>query len=158
MKKRWLVVGALAVSLVVPGFALADGFSSPAEIISALKGVPAAEVTAERAEEKTYGQIAQKNGVLDEFQQEMLEYKYSIIDQRVKDGVISQEDADALKQALADRVAACDGTPDPDRERLGCGLRLGAGQGKGAGSGQGLGLGQGKGLGGGLGCRWSAVQ
>lgn len=151
MKKKRFAVVTLALMLLVPAMAFASGYSSPAEIISELKGISVETVTAEKAEGKTYGEIAQENGVLDTFKEKMLEYKYSIIDQRVKDGVITSENGAAIKKAMKERVTACDGTPDPDRERLGQqfggGLKFGNGQGKGSGMCQGIINGKGNGAG-----------
>lgn len=81
-------------------------------------------------------------GVLDEFKNEMVEYKNSVIDERVAEGTLTKEEADEFKKELAERVADCDGTPDPDRERLG--QKFGGGIGFGRGNGQGLGNGYGR--------------
>lgn len=77
----------------------------------------------------------------------MLEYKKAVIDERVKSGVISQENGDALKKAIDERMALCTGTPGANQERLGQKFGGGMGFGKGQG-GRGMGQGQmGQGMG-----------
>ncbi|MDI6605458.1 MAG: DUF2680 domain-containing protein [Thermoanaerobacteraceae bacterium] len=59
---------------------------------------------------KTMAQIAEENGVtLDEFKKAMLNQRESYIDQMVKDGKITQENADSIKKAIEERINSCDG-------------------------------------------------
>lgn len=79
---------------------------------------------------------------------EMLAAKTEILEQRVEEGVITQEQADEILTVLEERAATCDGIPDEDRERLGQtygqGLGFGRnGQGKGLCNGTGNGFGRG---------------
>jgi hypothetical protein len=60
---------------------------------------------------KTMAQIAEENGVtLDEFKKAMLNQRETYIDQMVKDGKITQENADSIKKAIEERINSCDGT------------------------------------------------
>jgi len=148
MKKKTLVlIGTAALSVVLTTAAFAANYANPGEIVSALTGKTQVEITTERSQGKTYGQIAQENGKLEQFQNEMLEYKKSLIDERVKAGVISEENGQALKKAIEERMAACTGTPGANQERLaqkfGGGMGFGKGQGMGFGKGMGR-MGQGQ--------------
>jgi hypothetical protein len=68
-----------------------------AEIAKAL-GMTADELTAEIASGKTAWQIAEAQGMtIDEFRQVMLDARAAALDQAVKDGVITQAQADAFK-------------------------------------------------------------
>lgn len=150
MKKRTLIVLTIAVSLLMATAVMAATYSNPAQIISELTGKSEADVTARRTQGVTYGQLAQEDGVLDQFKSNMLEYKKEIIDERVSQGIITEEQGANIKKAMEERISACTGTPDPNRERLGQksggGLRFGAGQGQGQGQGFG-GRGMGRGFG-----------
>lgn len=134
---------------------------TPAEITADLTGKTVEEVYEQKTEEnKTFGQLAAEADKLEEFKQQMLESKKAIIEQRVKDGLMTQEQADAFIEALEERMAACDGNGTPRRlgrqygagfgrgvNGLGCGFDNGnRGFGKGMGFGRGAGRGFGKGL------------
>lgn len=84
-----------------------------------------------------------ENGALDKFKQERLQNRNAAVDQAVKDGKISKENAEALKKAFEERIQNCTGTPGTNGQGLGCGAGLGGGC-QGAGMGQGLGCGQGR--------------
>jgi hypothetical protein len=159
MNKKILAGTTIALSLLVSGTALAASYGSPAEIVSGLTGKTTQQVYEQRATGKTYGQIASDSGKLADFQKEMLEYKKSIIEQRVKDGTMTKENGDAFLKELEQRIADCDGTPDPNRERLGQkyggGIGFCGGQGQGQGQGQGMGFGRGRGAGNGMGFRYN---
>lgn len=145
MNKKMLIGSIVGLSLLVSGTALAAAYKTPAQSVSDLTNIPVEKLYEQRAEGKTYGEIAKDNGVLDQFKDEMLKNKFEIIDQRVKDGRITAEDAEAFKKELQERVADCDGTPSGDKTRLG--QKYGGGMGFGAGMGQGQGRGAGRGMG-----------
>ena len=150
MKKKTLVLIAVAVlTLVLSTVAFAASYANPGEIVSGLTGKSEAEIYTERSQGKTFGQIAEDNGQLDEFRSQMQEYKKAIIDERVKAGIISAENGEALKKAMDERIASCTGTPGTNQERLGQqfggGMKFGGGQGGGFGGGQGGGFGRGMG-------------
>lgn len=139
------IVGLISLS----GAAFAAELQSPGQIAAELTGKTTAEVATERAAGKTYGAIADDAGKLEEFQKQMLEQKKAILQQRVKDGVMTQAQADALIEAIEKNQAACDGTGSKQLGR-GTGAGFGMGMGRGAG-------GAGNGLGGfGGGCRLNA--
>lgn len=131
-----LVIGATSVT------ALAATYSNPAEIIAGLTGRTADSVIDERtATGSTYGSIAADADVLDGFKDEMLQWKKEVLQERVDAGLITQEQADTILAAMAERQLTCDGT--------GSGLGgYGMGGGFGGMRGQGGGLGGGRGAGG----------
>lgn len=140
------VVGVLGTTGIV--YAATEA-KTPAEVVSGLTGKTVEDVTKERAEGKTYGTIANEADKLDEFKTQMLEQKKAILDQRVKDGTLTQAQADEIYNQIKENQATCDGTGSA---RIGRGAEAGFGQGScgglGMGSGaQGQGRGQGRGMG-----------
>lgn len=118
------IVGVLATT----GAALAASIKSPAEIVSGLTGKAVTDLYQERTAGKTYGTIASEAGKLEQFKTEMLEQKKAILDQRVTEGRLTQEQADATLKAIQDNQATCDGTGS-----MGMGRKNGVGFGQGAG-------------------------
>lgn len=129
MKKWKVIIPTLALTAAMSVTAFAATYSGPAAIVADVTGVPETEVTAQRTAGETYGQIAAENGVLEQFKEKMLEWKFEIIDQRVQEERLTTDQAAELKQAMQERAADCTGTPDADHERLGQqlggGLRFG---------------------------------
>ncbi len=126
------------------GTAFAASFKTPAEIVSELTGKTTDQITSERAEGKTYGTIAKDAGKLEEFQAQVLEQKKVYLDQRVKDGTLSQERADAIYNSIKEAQATCDGTGIGRGSRgQGCGTGSGACAGTSRGRGAGCGMGNG---------------
>jgi len=71
--------------------------------------------------------------------------KKLILDQRVAEGKLNQEQADAIYNRLAANQAACDGTGSAALgKRTGAGFGQGSGKGLGQGQGRGVGMGQGQ--------------
>lgn len=144
--KKIIAVGGIVAALAmtsVTAFA-ASSYKTPAEAVAALTGKTTESVIAERVETgKNYGTIANEAGKLEEFKQELIELKKDILAQRVTDGKITQEQADATIKAIEENQATCDGTGTGS-----CGLGVGnksanctgAGRGMGGGSGLGCGL------------------
>jgi TolA-binding protein len=149
--KRNILYVALVLALLFPVAALAADFSSPAELLSSLTGISVQDLYEQRQQDKTYGQIADENDVLAEYQAGQLNLKKQIIEKRVQAGVITLEQGEAIKQAMENRVANCDGTMGENRERLGQqfggGLGFGASNGLGNGLANGNGVGRGRGMG-----------
>lgn len=145
-----LLIGTVTVGLLLVGATsvLAANFKSPAEVFAELKGVTVEEAYAAKAAGNSYGQLADEAGVLDEFKANMLENRKAIIQERVTNGQLTQEQADSMIQNMEANQAICDGT--------GMFGRGGAGRMGGFGQGQGQGskgdLGAGRGFGGGGGC------
>ena len=139
-----LVVGVISAM----GIAYAATARTPAEITSSLTGKTVTEVTAERSQGKTYGAIAKDAGKLDEFQAQMLEERKASLDQRVKDGTLSQEQADTIYNNIKTNQLTCDGTGSVGQARgmggQGCGGSAGQGCGMGGGRSNGQGFGRGR--------------
>lgn len=115
---------------------------TPAEVAAGLTGKSIEEVTTERTSGKTYGTIAEEAGKLEEFKTETLLQKKQLLDQRVKDGNLTQEAADEIYNSIVTNQETCDGTGS-----AGIGKMNGAGFGQGRGQGRGMGSGQGNGSG-----------
>lgn len=142
---------AVVVSVCVigaAGMAYAAEIKTPADIAAALTGKSVTDVNKERATGQTYGTIANEAGKLEEFQVQMLEQRKAILDQRVKDGEITQQQADEIYNAIKNNQATCDGTGNA---KLGKQFGMGRGNGQGSGNGQGMrrgaGMGNGRGNG-----------
>lgn len=149
--KKVLVTGAVVLAMGATALTAlaATKALTPAEILAGLTGKPVETVIAERNEtEQTYGALASDYGVLDKFQSQMLEEKKEYLEQRVKDGTMTQERADAILAAIEANQADCDGTGNGSRAGLGAGFGGGCGVGIGGGNGGGYGRGNGNGAGG----------
>jgi len=146
------IVGLLGVTGTA--FAAVTG-QTPAEITAGLTGKTVEQVNEERLTGKTYGTIADEAGKLEEFKAQTLEQKKAILDQRIADGSLTEDQADAIYNSLKTNQATCDGTGSAAiGKRAGAGFGLGQGQGMGQGMGRkGMGSGQhtGGGFGGGMG-------
>ena len=145
-----LFVLSIAIGVIaLAGVAYAADIKTPADIAATLTGKSVQDVTKERAEGKTYGKIAEEADKLEEFKVQMLEQKKAVLDQRVKDGTLTQQQADEIYNSIKDNQATCDGTGSA---RIGKGCGAGLGQGKGMGRGCGAGMGNGNGGCSGAGC------
>lgn len=146
--KNFAILGAaiLTVSaMAITAFAASD-YKTPAEVVAGLTGKSVESVVAERTEsDKTYGTIANDAGKLEEFKSQMIENKKAVLNDRVAEGQITQERADAIIEAIDNNQANCDGTGNGNGA---CGIGQGLGFGAGKGGQQG---GQGGRLGGGAG-------
>lgn len=141
------VVSALSTSVVFGVVAT----KSPADITAGLTGKTVEEVAKERTSGKTYGTIASEAGKLAEFKVESLKQKKIVLDQRVKDGNLTQVEADKIYNDIKTNQLTCDGTGS-----AGIGKMNGAGFGQGMGQGKGRGMGQGSGQRNGGGCAVTA--
>lgn len=142
----------LTAVLVTVGMLLAAGavyaaVSSPADIAAGLTGKTVEDLYQERAAGKTFGAIANDAGKLEEFKSQMIEQKKVILDQRVQEEKLTQEQADEIYNAMKDNMANCDGTAKGGA----IGQKFGAGFGQGRGLGQGAGIARGAGFRGGMG-------
>ena len=154
--KRVLATFVAAGILAIGIAAYAAESVTPADIAASVTGKSLATVQAERAAGKTYGTIAKDAGKLDAFKASALENKKVILDQQVKDGRLTQAQADAAYAAIKAAQATCDGTGTARIGRtngigFGCGRGLrdgtGAGMGFGRNSGNAAGTGTGRGQG-----------
>lgn len=143
--KSYIVAATIVGLLGVTGTALATVTGkTPAEITANVTGKTLEQVTTERATGKSYGIIAEEAGKLDEFKAQTLEQKKAILDQRVSDGKLTQEQANAIYNSLKTNQLTCDGTGSA---RIGKSMSAGFAQGQGMGMGLGQGQGMGKGSG-----------
>lgn len=145
MKKLITLFLVTIIIVTVGAVAMADGFKTPSEIFADLKGITVEEAYELRGNDKTFGALAKEEGVLDEFVEANVESKNVIIEERVKEGQLSREQANELIKALED----CDGSG----EKM-LGQKYGVGFGNGNGSGRGKGNGRGYRRGNGNGNRW----
>lgn len=121
---------------------MAADYQTPADVVAGLTGRTVEDVIQERFDTgKTYGTIAEEAGKLDDFKSESLNLKEDILNENVADGLLSQEEADDILDAIKARQAICDGTGYGDG--LGCGYGRGAGFGRGQGFCGGRGAGRG---------------
>jgi len=134
--KKLIAAATMVGVLGVTGTAYAVGAITPAGIAADLTGKSIEEVTALRAAGTTYGAIADEAGKLEEFKVQILEQKKSILDQRVKDGNLTQAQADQIYASIKTNQVNCDATGS-----------TGIGNRNGVGFGQGMGMGMGKGVG-----------
>lgn len=135
--KKLAVVASVIGMIAVSSAAYAATVKTPADIASGLTGKTVQELYGERVSGKTYGTMAQEAGKLDEFKTQMLEQKKAILDQRVKDGELTQVQADEIYSAIESNQANCDGTGNA---ALGKNYGAGFGQGNGMNRGQGAGM------------------
>jgi len=141
--KKLIAVIAVVGVLGATGIAYAAEVKTPADIVSGLTGKSVEALNEERAAGKTYGTIAEEADKLDEFKVQMLEQKKAILDQRVKDGKLTQAQADEIYNAIKENQTTCDGTGS-----AGIGKKYGVGFGQGNGMGRGRGTCTGTGIGG----------
>lgn len=136
--KKFLAVGVavLVLSALSATALAAAAYGSPAEAVAGLTGKTLDDVIAEKTETgKTYGQLANDAGVLDEFKAALLEIKKDILAAKVAEGKMTQEQADEILAAIAENQANCDGTGGAKLGQ-GCGAGFGA-NGGGVGNGNG---------------------
>lgn len=119
--KRRLALLTVAGILGTTSVIFASTVKTPANVLATLAG-------------KTYGSIAAQEGKLEEFHDEMLKQKREILDERVKDGSITQEEADIIYERMEENHTFRDGIGST---RLGRGM-MGYGRGRGM-----MGLGRG---------------
>ena len=138
--KKLIAVATIVGSLGVVGVAgAATGATTPAGIVSALTGKSVEAVTAERAAGTTFGTIAQDAGKLEEFKTEILGQKKTMLEQRVTDGNITQEQADTMVKSMETNQATCDAIGSAKiGQKSGMGFRQGGGQHSGGGMGRGM--------------------
>ncbi|MCR4436049.1 MAG: DUF2680 domain-containing protein [Clostridiales bacterium] len=154
MKNLKKIIAAVTVVglLGTAGAVYAATAKTPAEIVSELTGKAVEDIYKERAAGKTYGTIANDAGKLEEFKAQMLEQKKAVLDQRVQEGKLTQEQADAIYNSIKNNQAACDGTGSAGiGKKCGAGFGSGNGMGRGQGINRGAGIYNGGGFGGGMG-------
>lgn len=143
--KKILAIVTVVSILGASGVVYAATSQTPAEIVAELTGKTVEDLYKERATGKSFGAIAEESGQLEAFKQLMLAQKKEVLDERVKAGTLTQEQADEIYKTLETNMLNCDGTGNT-RNGNGCnkGLKgMGFGQGSGAGMRNGNGMGVG---------------
>lgn len=145
--KKVMIAGLAVVALTatsLTAFAI-TGNGTPAEIVSNITGKSLEEVTEERFKSgKTYGELANDEGLWEDYKNEMLESKKAFLDEKVADGTLTQEEASEYYNNMVERQEYC------SENGAGYGSMMGSGYGNGGmmgNGGRGLGLGQGRGCG-----------
>lgn len=144
ISKKLIVVLALVMALGVGTTSLAveNNRVSHPDILSNITNKPLEEIIEIRKNTgKTYGQIAEEFGVLEEYKEEMFTIKKNFINEKVDNGYLAREEADRIIANMESNKELCDG------ENLGyrklCGnYGLGIGMLNKKGRGNGLGTGQ----------------
>lgn len=147
MRKVLMVVVILAVMAVGTTVALAaESVQTPAEIVADVTGESIEDVTEARNAGSPYGSQAAEAGKLEEFKAARLAQYKLALESAVKEGRITQAQADEMYAAMEARMSDCTGVGAGNGPAIG-----GRGGGRGNGAGQGLGFG--KMAGGGGSCR-----
>ncbi len=121
MKKTLTVLLVLVgLSLTLIG-AMAAGNDDAWDFIGKLTGKTPEEIADLRGNGFHLGQLALDADKLDEFKSFMTQRRQAILDQKVADGVLTQEQADALKAQFETRQSECTG--DGTNQALG-GMRI----------------------------------
>lgn len=144
-----VAAGALTLAMGVTSMTVfaAAKYDSPQDALAGITGKSVEEIAEMKVENKTYGAIAAEAGKLDEFKAELFEQKKENLQERVTEGKIAQEDADALLERVQEHQALCDGEGNPGEGLMeGAGLQLGNGPKDGNGNGEGLQSGEGNGI------------
>ncbi|MBV1757289.1 MAG: YckD family protein [Dethiosulfatibacter sp.] len=143
------VVVLALVAMSITAFAVTTN-QTPAELVAELTNRTVDNVRAEKIESDiTYGGVANKAGVLDQFRSRMLELKKNQIEERVAAGTMTQEQANTILEAIEEQQETCDGTGT--NASIGKEFNLGFGGFSGNRNGSGEGNGTGQGMKGGLG-------
>ena len=136
------VIGTISITSLAAG-----GFGNPAQTLADLTNQNVEDVEQAKVDTgDTYCEMATDAGVYDEFQAARIDDRTDVIESRVADGTLTQEEADEIIADIEERMADCDGTC----EGLG-GLNLGLGSKNGMGNRGASGYGQGSGTRGGNG-------
>ncbi len=155
MKTNKILIIALVLIMILAATVTAFAFTGrrPTEILAGLTGKTNEELAQMRYESgRTYGQIAYEEGeeVWEEFRDEMLENKKAILEERVTNGYLTQEEADEILnniEEMQEYHLENGGGFGMMRNRSSNGN--GFGMGNGFGNGNGFGYGNGMGFGGG---------
>jgi len=154
------LVGACGAAGLQLGSAMRTGGGRLLDIVAKLTGMSTADVSAKRAEGKTFAQIAaEKNVDSAAVVAEALKVRESLLASKVKSGAITQAQADAALANMKTRLTQRVDTANADCDGTGTGAgKGGAGKGRGAGKGTGNGAGKGTGMGAGGGANCTVTQ
>lgn len=135
-----------ATNTTVLHMARGYGAQFMASIVAKLTGLTVDEVIKLRSQGQTFYQIALSKGVTAEkFKDAVYQEKAALVDQKVKDGVITKEQAEAIKAQMKARIDSCNGQGYANRPQTGYGI-FGGGNGQKQAIGQGKGIGNGRGM------------
>jgi|LSQX01.1.fsa_nt_gb hypothetical protein len=114
-KSNKILILSLVLLIVLATSITAYAFTvrTPAEIVAELTGKSAEEVAEIRYESgKTYGQIAydESDDTFEQFKEEILENRKAILNERVEEGVLTQEEADKILEDIEVMQEDCLGT------------------------------------------------
>lgn len=127
MKKQILSMVAVASLGFGSVGVLAYSGETPANTYSELMGLTKEEAQLQRKESgKSYGTLAKENGVYEEFSAQMKKNKEEIINEKVRNGELSEADANKYLQQMEDN---CDGSGESKKSGQELGLKLGRGNG-----------------------------
>ncbi len=134
MKKLYKSVLAIGAAVLIAGttqmaFAASD-IKTPLESVSNITGKKVEDVQKEKESGKSYGQIANESGKLEEFKKERLDNKKAMLDSLVSEGKITKEKSDEIIKNMKERQESCNGDGS-GCQRSGQGKGMGMGQGKG---------------------------
>lgn len=137
-KSKIAVLSLMSAGILAGGVMTVSALGGPqnnADILSKITGKSVADISTQRTEEnKTYGEIASENGVLDEFKEAKLESTKEVVAGRVENGSLTQEQADQIISNMEENMTDCNG--DGTGGNAGLGLGTGAHDGSGQGQGQ----------------------
>jgi hypothetical protein len=108
--KKFILAGAILAVVGGSGAAYAATVASPAEILSDLTGKSTETLYEQRDEGTTFGALAIEEGVQEQFKERMLENKKEILQERVEEERLTQEEADAIYERMEQNQENCDGT------------------------------------------------
>ncbi|WAM33972.1 hypothetical protein [Caldicellulosiruptor morganii] len=135
-----------AANATVLHMARGYGAQFMASIVAKLTGLTVDEVVALRSQGQTFYQIALSKGVTAEkFKDAVYQEKAALVDQKVKDGIITKEQADSIKAQMKSRIGSCNGQGYTNRPQTGYGI-FGGKNGQKQDIGQGRGFGNGRGI------------
>ncbi|MBF7096193.1 DUF2680 domain-containing protein [Alkalibacter mobilis] len=153
MNIKKIITGALVLTVLGGGAAFAASAQTPAEILADLTGKTVEAVYQEREEGETFGAMAAETENFEAFKTSMLENRKTVLQERVEEGRITQEEADEIYANMVENSEDCDGTGSNMRLGQENGLGFGQGNGNGDGNGQRNGNSEGGGSGNGYGAK-----
>ncbi len=112
MKKIVIIIATMfGLSLALVG-TLAFTTLEPVALLSDLTGIPQQEIQEMKDSGIRWGQIAFKQGVSEEFRNTMLENRKLVIEAKVKDGTLTQEQANEILARMDENRLNCLGDPN----------------------------------------------
>jgi len=108
MKKLLIVILTILLISAITATAFAFVKNSPAQIASDVTGKTIEQIMETKFETgKTYGQICYDENSWEEFRNEMLKYKKEFLDEKVKEGILTKEEADEIYGNIEESQEYC---------------------------------------------------